>query len=189
MARESKDRSHTSNEFANGSGSRVLGVNEVEHIHAVVPYEQPEQTGETVLESDHGHQRYMGDGINSEERKKLASTIVSPALRRPAIDDNVTIRSRSAAKSLMFSPQEERIVDKHEPIIDALSDMEIQENDLFDDELHELENAAISSSAVSTTKRKYDPSVSKRGIEINNCSFYCTTKRQRKGKAQTQKIK
>ncbi|CAH8389887.1 unnamed protein product [Eruca vesicaria subsp. sativa] len=105
----------------------------------------------------------MGDGVNSVERKKLASTIISPALRRPSMDDNVTIRSRSAAKSLTFSPQKDQFMDQHEPVVDALSDMEIQEDDLFDDELQELEDAANPSTAVGIIKRKHDPTVSKRG--------------------------
>ncbi|CAH8351350.1 unnamed protein product, partial [Eruca vesicaria subsp. sativa] len=155
--KKAKDMSHVFNDIDKRSGSHVLGANEAVIALAVVPYEQTKQTGETVSESDHGHQRNIGDGdLGTEERKKLASTIVSPALRRPLMDENVTIRSRK-----------DRMVDRHEPVIDALSNMEVQEDDLFDDELQELEDAALSSSSVGT-RRKHDSTVSRRGSRSKN---------------------
>ncbi|CAH8364273.1 unnamed protein product [Eruca vesicaria subsp. sativa] len=68
-----------------------------------------------------------GESGSGAQCKKMASIIVSPPLRTATMEDNVTIRSRSATRSLSFVEAE--AVEEGEQVIDALTDMEINDTD------------------------------------------------------------
>lgn len=87
-----------------------------------------------------------------EQKKRLASCIVSPALRTTLMEENVTIRNISMARSLTYSPHATENALENEQIIGDLNGMEllesndeeamdydVQEDDLLGEELMELE--------------------------------------------------
>ncbi|KAJ4873426.1 Uncharacterized protein Rs2_44904 [Raphanus sativus] len=103
-------------------------------------------------------QRYEPQRTSDEERsggeqkKRLASCIVSPALRTTLMEENVTIRNISMARSLTYSPHATENALENEQIIGDLNGMEllesndeeamdydVQEDDLLGEELMELE--------------------------------------------------
>ncbi|CAH8301763.1 unnamed protein product [Eruca vesicaria subsp. sativa] len=69
-----------------------------------------------------GRDDMIGSGHQS---RKMASVIVSPPLRTANMEDNVTIRSRSATRSLSFANVDS--VDEGEQVIGALDDMDKNE--------------------------------------------------------------
>ncbi|CAH8296272.1 unnamed protein product [Eruca vesicaria subsp. sativa] len=70
-----------------------------------------------------------GGGANGSgnQSRKVSSIIVSPPLRTATMEDNVTIHSRSAIRSLSFVPDE--AVEEGEQVIGALDDMETNDTD------------------------------------------------------------
>ncbi|CAH8310205.1 unnamed protein product [Eruca vesicaria subsp. sativa] len=88
------------------------------------------------------------------QSKRLASTIVSPALRL-SMEGNVTLRNKSVQKPLTFASHESPPEAGERQVIGALSDMEVQHedgvddqllagDDLFDEELKDLEDKSHS---------------------------------------------
>ncbi|CAH8390669.1 unnamed protein product [Eruca vesicaria subsp. sativa] len=120
---------------------------------AIVPYEQSRYTSEKVPErstppkhDDSYDQKGEGsETIRHEGRKKVASTIISPALRIQSMEENVTIRSKSITRSLTFSPRPAKNDAQDAQVIEALSGMDHQaaenevqlmdEDDLLSEEL------------------------------------------------------
>ncbi|CAN7077262.1 unnamed protein product [Brassica oleracea var. botrytis] len=127
--------------------------------HDVVPYEhtsdknltpsREELTQRTVEQASGGNQ-----GV-----KRLASAIVTPSHDPPRMVDNVTVRDRSVALSLTFSPNVPAVEAENDQMIGALNDMELldtgdggmmdcdgQDDDLLYDDLMDIEEQARSSS-------------------------------------------
>lgn len=110
----------------------------------------------------------------------MASVIVSPALSRPNMKDNVTVRIKSVARSLTYSPRHDTCMDSVEDnqVIGAVDDMEMedtpddntmaddQNDNLLDDELMELEcnSQGLEAAALETKSGGYGPSRSSRDV-------------------------
>ncbi|CAH8324214.1 unnamed protein product [Eruca vesicaria subsp. sativa] len=87
----------------------------------------------TATSSDHGiAATEVGDNDDARgegnQSRKMASIIISPPLRAATMEDNVTIRSRSAIRSLSFV--EDEAVEEGEQVIEALADMETNDSDV-----------------------------------------------------------
>ncbi|CAH8390320.1 unnamed protein product, partial [Eruca vesicaria subsp. sativa] len=102
---------------------------------------------------------------NLGQNKRLASTIVSPELRL-TMEGNVTLRNKNVKKPLTFSAREHP-PEADEQVIGALSDMEVQHedgvdeqllagDDLFDEELKDLEDKSHSPEALPPRRRDHD---------------------------------
>ncbi|CAH8380727.1 unnamed protein product [Eruca vesicaria subsp. sativa] len=68
-----------------------------------------------------------GASGSGNQSRTVASIIVSPPLRTATMEDNATIRSRSAIRSLSFVADE--AVEEREQVIEALADMETNDTD------------------------------------------------------------
>ncbi|KAF3521472.1 hypothetical protein F2Q69_00046168 [Brassica cretica] len=130
----------------------------------VVPYEKISNFKKNLISDELFHrniEEHMSDGKLSN--KRLASTIVTPSRQITSIEDNVTIRNRSVARSLTFSPSNQVLADEigNDQIIGTLNDMELLEqndggmmdydvhdDDLLGDELIDMEENMHSSSVV-----------------------------------------
>ncbi|CAH8381774.1 unnamed protein product [Eruca vesicaria subsp. sativa] len=89
-----------------------------------VPSAAPSSEHGIVEAKECGNGGASGSGNQS---RKVASIIVSPPLRTATMEDNVTIRSRSAIRSLSFVADE--AVEDGEQVIEALADMETNDMD------------------------------------------------------------
>ncbi|CAH8388504.1 unnamed protein product, partial [Eruca vesicaria subsp. sativa] len=133
---------------ASKAGHRVLL-----HTGDDTPYEQSSTSNNNLqaLSSSHREDTHQPEERRSgEERntKRLASTIVSPMVH-VSQEENVTFRDKSAARSLTFPSKGQQEIEKDQ-MIGALRDMEeldtnkdmqgqeVQDDDLFDEELLEL---------------------------------------------------
>ncbi|CAH8334260.1 unnamed protein product [Eruca vesicaria subsp. sativa] len=112
--------------------------------------------------------------------KRLASIIVSSGFQRGPMADNVTIRCKSAAKQLKYSSPPRPAATSDEQVIGALSDIGVMEedgggedllleDDLFDDELMDIEDKTqemeSSSKAMSSSRRmKHQKDNGKKGL-------------------------
>lgn len=128
----------------------------------VVPYEKISNFKKNLISDELFHrniEEHMSDGKRSN--KRLASTIVTPSRQITSIEDNVTIRNRSVARSLTFSPSNQVPADEigNDQIIGTLNDMElleqndggmmdydVRDDDLLGDELIDMEDNMHSSS-------------------------------------------
>ncbi|CAH8357176.1 unnamed protein product [Eruca vesicaria subsp. sativa] len=133
--------------------------------HEIVPYEQSHDDTNFMK---HGNSSYRDTELQLEggvrQSKRIASAIVSPALYPSTMEENVTIHSKGVARSLTFSPQTSAFESGGEHVIETLSGMEIKisdedemmacEDDLFGEELMELEGQPQSSIAETTSNTK-----------------------------------
>lgn len=101
-----------------------------ETVGEVVSYEQPLSNG--VINDRYVPQRFRDEekNVGEHHKKRIASCIVSPALRQPTLDENVTIRNKSLTWSLSYSLPDNAL--ENEQIIGALNGMELMEP--FEDE-------------------------------------------------------
>ncbi|CAH8386233.1 unnamed protein product [Eruca vesicaria subsp. sativa] len=131
-----------------------------ESSKGIVPYEQPENDTYPA-----GDLRCQGsDGIKGDQKnnsKRVGSMIVSsPEFRHLTMEENVTIRSRSVARSLAYSPNNQENPLRGEQRIDALNDMDAQEEneghmmdvDEFVDDGYEAKESRVPPSRFSTIK-------------------------------------
>ncbi|KAF2607556.1 hypothetical protein F2Q68_00043191 [Brassica cretica] len=147
------------------SGKFAVLAHNVEAVSRdVVPYEKISNFKKNLISDELFHrniEEHMSDGKRSN--KRLASTIVIPSRQITYIEDNVTIRNRSVARSLTFSPSNQVPADEigNDQIIGTLNDMELLEqndggmmdydvhdDDLLGDELIDMEDNMHSSSVV-----------------------------------------
>ncbi|KAF8080166.1 hypothetical protein N665_0970s0002 [Sinapis alba] len=122
----------------------------------VVPYEQASTSNNILIQDDQYHQTRDEERSGGERpKKRLASTIVTPSIQLPPMEDNVTIMTTSLARSLIFSPQASADALENVQIIGAFNDMElldsndggmiecdVQEDDLLGEELMDIEDKA-----------------------------------------------
>ena len=127
--------------------------------HDVVPYEhisdknltpsQEELTQRSVEQASGGNQGFI----------RLASAIVTPSHDPPRMVDNDTVRDRSVALSLTFSPNVPAVEAENDQMIGGLNNMELldtgnggmmdcdaQDDDLLTDDLMDMEEQVQSSS-------------------------------------------
>ncbi|CAH8384272.1 unnamed protein product [Eruca vesicaria subsp. sativa] len=116
----------------------------------IVPYDQSLAIISNALVGDLRHQDIDGSGSSQGgHRKRIASQIVSPAMRQSTMDANVTIRRRKHAT-------------RGGQVIEELSGMELQgenkeamelaDDDLFDEELKDMEDAVVSTTVLAASR-------------------------------------
>ncbi|CAH8358544.1 unnamed protein product [Eruca vesicaria subsp. sativa] len=133
----------------------------------LVPYEHVECNGNTT--QDVGKSQRSSETNNAADERQCkhqASTIVAPGFQQANMHDNVTIRSKTVARSLTFSLQTSFAVVMDEQVIGALSDMEVHakdgdgddmmaSDDLFDYELKDLEDKARHPDTMGSLRAKH----------------------------------
>ncbi|KAF3597749.1 hypothetical protein DY000_02022879 [Brassica cretica] len=122
--------------------------------HDVVPYEHISDKNLTPSREELT-QRTVEQASGGNQGKRLASAIVTPSHDLPRMVDNVTVRDRSVALSLTFSPNVPAVEAENDQMIGALNDMELldtsdggmmdcdgQDDDLLYDDLMDIEEQA-----------------------------------------------
>ena len=72
---------------------------------AIVPYEQASCNNDILVGNDHQRTRDEERTGGERQKRRLASSIVSPSPQSSLMAENVTIRTKSLARSLTYSPQ------------------------------------------------------------------------------------
>ncbi|KAH0862874.1 LOW QUALITY PROTEIN: hypothetical protein HID58_080085, partial [Brassica napus] len=131
------------------SGSRDVVTSDV------VPYEHSSNSKEKQRLIDFNNQNSEVQKTGEERQsKRLASAIVTPSRLLQAAEDNATVRTKGATRSLTYSPlnKEDANAMEDDQMIGALNDMElitmmkvlmecnVQEDDLLGEDLMEMED-------------------------------------------------
>ncbi|CAH8307240.1 unnamed protein product [Eruca vesicaria subsp. sativa] len=124
-----------------------------------------------------------------QQSKRIANAIVSHAFYPSSMEENVTIRSKSVAWSLTFSIQPLDIESGGDHVLEVLSGMELEttakddmmacEDDLFDEELLDLDKPSHFTTLATTSK---DKPTSKEAKQSSN-GIDAQPRRQRQQKA------
>ncbi|KAF3605545.1 hypothetical protein DY000_02049309 [Brassica cretica] len=121
-------------------------------VHDVFFNEQASRSSDHLDRYDHDRSRDEERSGGEHKKIGLASYIVSPLLHPPLMEENVTVRNKSLALSLTYSPQAPKDELENAQIIGALNGMEllesnddkamecdVQGDDLLGEELMEIE--------------------------------------------------
>ncbi|CAH8340814.1 unnamed protein product [Eruca vesicaria subsp. sativa] len=185
QAWDSKERSNRHKKNLGMSRSEK-GANE--ETCAIVSYEHEQgSTKRTLGEPHHQVFEIMSEG-DMLMGNRLASVIVSPEMQSYIKGDNVTLRNKSVAKSLTYSPHGSANASGDEHVNEALSGMEVEtgidaEEDLFDEELEEMAAKSRPSVAARATLGKGQAKASRSarssasgnpplGIQNNKAEFH-----------------